>query len=189
MNIAATGTACNTTDDSEIGVALPFPLLYQATLINDITIGNNGGILLGTLAGNVGYTMTPTGLFPYVQDMNSPYGGVYYQTVGTAPNRKFIVMWSNLAHYFSTLGTDGVTFELIIEETTNEVYFVYDDVMHNNALYNYGLDAEIGATGAQTVQVSMNNATYLQNNSCVHFYYTDCPKPSALTYACLCFYY
>lgn len=183
VNIAATGTACNTTDDSEIGVALPFPLLYQATLINDITIGNNGGILLGTQTGAVGYTMTPTGLFPYVQDLNTPYGGVYYQTVGTAPNRKFIVMWSNLAHYFSTLGTDGVTFELIIEETTNEVYFVYDDVMHDNAAYNYGLDAEIGATGAQTVQVSMNNASYLQNNSCVHFYYTDCPKPSALTYA------
>jgi hypothetical protein len=27
----------------------------------------------------------------------------------------------------------------------------------------------------------MNNQTYLQNNSCVHFYYVDCPNPVALT--------
>ena len=178
VNISTTGTNANTTDDSEFGMALPFPLLYQGSLISDITIGNNGGVVLGTQSGQVAYTMAAgNGLYPYVQDMNTPYGGVFYQTLGVAPNRKFVVMWSDVAHYFSSLGTDGVTFELIIDEATNEIYYVYDDVIHDNTSYDYGADAEIGVRGNQNVNVSMNSTTYLQNNSCVRFYYTNCPKP------------
>jgi len=178
VDIATTGTNLNTTDDSEVGMALPFPFLYQGVLVNDITIGNNGGVVLGSQSAQVGYNMVAgNGLYPYVQDMNTPYGGVFHQTLGVAPNRKFVVMWSDVAHYFSTLGTDGVTFELIIDEATNEIYYVYDDVIHDNASYDNGADAEIGVRGNQNVNVSMNNAAYLQDNSCVHFYYTNCPKP------------
>ena len=187
VDISNLGIPLNLTDDSEAGLTLPFPFLYQGQIINDITVGNNGGVILGTQSAQVGYTMVAgNGLYPYVQDMNTPYGNVYHYTIGTAPNRQFIVMWSDLAHYFSTLGTDGTTFELIIDEATNEIYYVYDDVNHDNPLYNFGLDAEIGVRGTnQNINVSMNNATYLQNNSCVHFYYTDCPKPSAFTLAYL----
>jgi hypothetical protein len=183
IDISATGTNLNLTDDSEAGVTMPFTLLYQGTLVDNITIGNNGGIILGTLTGQVNYAMAPgSGLYPYVQDMNTPYGGVYYQTIGTAPNRLFVVQWDDLAHYFSTLGTDGTTFEVIIEEATNEIYYVYDDVIHDNTAYDYGLDAEIGVRGPnQNLNVSMNNVSYLQNNSCAHFYYTDCPKPTNFT--------
>jgi hypothetical protein len=182
IDISATGTNLNLTDDSEAGVSLPFPLLYQGSLINDITVGNNGGIVLGTLAAQVGYTMVAgKGLYIYAQDMNTPYaaGGVFYKVIGTAPNRQFIVEWKNLAHYFSTLGTDGTTFEVIIDEATQEIYYVYQDVNHDNVLYNNGLDAEIGVRGTnQNINVSMNNATYLTNNSCAHFYYSNCPKPT-----------
>lgn len=187
VDISSLGIPLNLTDDSEAGLTLPFPFLYQGQIINDITVGNNGGVILGTQSAQVGYTMVAgNGLYPYVQDMNTPYDNVYHYTIGTAPNRQFIVMWSDLAHFFSTLGTDGTTFELIIDEATNEIYYVYDDVNHDNPLYNFGLDAEIGVRGTnQNINVSMNNATYLQNNSCVHFYYTDCPKPSAFTLAYL----
>nr|MBP6459912.1 T9SS type A sorting domain-containing protein [Crocinitomicaceae bacterium] len=182
IDISATGTNLNTTDDSEAGVSLPFPLLYQGSLINDITVGNNGGIVLGSLNAQVGYSMVAgKGLYPYAQDMNTPYttGGVFYKVIGTAPNRQFIVEWKDLAHYYSTLGTDGTTFEVILDEATQEIYFVYEDVNHNNVSYNNGLDAEIGVRGTnQNINVSMNNATYLTNNSCAHFYYSNCPKPT-----------
>ncbi len=188
IDISATGTALNTTDDSEAGVTLPFSFLYQGTLINQITVGNNGGIVLGTLTANVDYTMVGgNGLYPYVQDMNTPYaplGNVFHKTIGTAPNRQFIVMWSDLAHYFSSLLTDGTTFEVILDEATQEIYFVYEDVIHSpgTATYDNGGDAEIGVRGSnQNINVSMNNSTYLANNSCAHFYYTDCPKPTAFT--------
>ena len=184
IDISSTGTAVNTTDDSEFGISLPFPVLYQGTLFTTCTIGNNGGVVFGSTTANVGYTMVPgNGLYPYVQDLNTanPGGGVYYEVIGNAPNRKFIISWVDLPH-FGGASTDGSTFQLIIEEATMEIYFVYDDVQMSNAAWDYGTDAEIGIRGTvQNIDVSLNNASYLQNNSCVHFSYTDCPKPKNFT--------
>jgi len=183
-DISSTGTALNLTDDSEAGLTLPFPVLYQGTLFTVATIGNNGGIILGNNAAQVGYTMVAgNGLYPYVQDLNTALspGGVLHAVVGTAPNRKFIVSWNNLPH-FGTGGTDGATFQLVIEEATMGIYYVYQDVAMSNASWNNGADAEIGLRGtAQNINVSINTATYLTNNSCVHFNYTNCPKPSSFT--------
>ena len=183
-DISATGTALNLTDDSEAGLTLPFPVLYQGTLFTVATIGNNGGIILGNNAAQVGYTMVAgNGLYPYVQDLNTAIsgGGVYHAVVGSAPNRKFIVSWNNLPH-FGTGGTDGATFQMVIEEATMEIYYVYQDVAMSNTAWNNGADAEIGIRGtSQNINVSLNNASYLSNNTCVHFNYTNCPKPTNFT--------
>lgn len=186
MDISSTGTAANLAYLGETGVTLPFSLLYQGQLISNATIGNNGGMKLGTTTAQVNLVMEAgNGLYPFIQSLYTSYpigsGGVFYQQVGTSPNSKFIVQWKNLPHYNSPVFPDGASFELIIEETTNEIYYVYDDVLMGSALWDYGQDAEIGVRGTQNINVSMNDNTYLQNNSCVHFYYTDCPKPSALT--------
>jgi hypothetical protein len=183
IDISAIGTNLNLTDDSEAPVTLPFPILYQGNLYTIITVGNNGGIVLGNGAAQVGYTMVAgNGLYPYVQDLNTALagGGVFHGVVGTAPNRKFIVSWNNLPH-FGTGGTDGSTFQLIIEEATMEIFYVYQDVAMSNVAWNNGADAEIGVRGTQNINVSINNANYLSNNSCVHFNYTNCPKPTNFT--------
>ena len=186
QDISSTGTAANLAYLGETGVTLPFSVLYQGQLISNATIGNNGGMKLGTTAAQVNYVMEAgNGLYPFIQQLYTSYpvgsGGVFYQQVGTSPNSKFIVQWKNLPHWNSPVFPDGASFELIIEETTNEIYYVYSDVLMGSALWDYGQDAEIGARGPQNVNVSMNNSSYLQNNSCVHFYYTNCPKPSNLT--------
>ena len=186
QDISAIGTAANLAYLGETGITLPFSVLYQGQLISTATIGNNGGMKLGTTTAQVNYVMEAgNGLYPFIQQLYTSYpvgsGGVFYQQVGTSPNSKFIVQWKNLPHWNSPVFPDGASFELIIEETTNEIYYVYDDVLMGSALWNYGQDAEIGVRGTQNVNVSMNNSSYLQNNSCVHFYYTNCPKPSALT--------
>ena len=186
QDISSIGTAANLAYLGETGITLPFSVLYQGQLISTATIGNNGGMKLGTTTAQVNYVMEAgNGLYPFIQQLYTSYpvgsGGVFYQQVGTSPNSKFIVQWKNLPHWNSPVFPDGASFELIIEETTNEIYYVYDDVLMGSALWNYGQDAEIGVRGTQNVNVSMNNSSYLQNNSCVHFYYTNCPKPSALT--------
>jgi hypothetical protein len=171
----------------ETGITLPFPLLYQGTLFTTATIGATGGIKLGTTTAALNYIMEPgNGLYPYIQQLYSAYpvgsGGVYYEQIGTSPNSKFVVQWKNLPHFNSPIIPDGATFELIIDEATQEIYYVYDDVlMGNPTSWDYGADAEIGIRGAQNINVSMNNQAYLQNNSCVHFYYVNCPNPVALT--------
>ncbi len=183
IDISSTGTNLNLADDTEAPVTLPFPILYQGSLFTNITVGNNGGIVLGTAAAQVGYTMTAgSGLYPYVQDLNTANGGgaVYHGVVGSAPNRKFIVSWNNIPHFGG--GTDGATFQVIIEEATMEIYYVYQDVQMSNVAWTNGADAEIGLRGnVQNIDVSMNNANYLTANSCVHFNYTNCPKPTNLT--------
>jgi hypothetical protein len=184
-NPAATNT--NIVYLGETGITLPFPLLYQGTLFTTATIGATGGVKLGTTTGALNYVMDAgNGLYPFIQQLYTSYpvgsGGVYYQQVGTSPNSKLVIQWKNLPHWNSPLIPDGATFELIIDEATQEIYYVYDDVIMGNATgWDYGADAEIGVRGAQNINVSMNNQAYLQNNSCVHFYYVDCPNPVALT--------
>ena len=184
-NTAATNT--NLAYLGETGITLPFPLLYQGTLFTTATIGATGGVKLGTTTAALNYVMDAgNGLYPFIQQLYTAYpvgsGGVYYQQVGTSPNSKFVIQWKNLPHWNSPIVPNGATFELIIDEATQEIYYVYDDVILGNATgWDHGADAEIGVRGAQNINVSMNNQAYLQNNSCVHFYYVDCPNPVALT--------
>ena len=181
-DISGFATNANLTDDSEAGVTLPFTFLYQGILMNTMTIGNNGGVILGSTTAQVNYNMPASGngLFPYIQDLGTATSpnGVYYGQVGNSPNAKFIVQWNNVPHYGFPTPTNGASFQLVIEEATNEIYYVYDDVEMGNTAWDNGADAEIGLRGPNNVNVSMDNTAYLQDNSCVHFYYTNCPKPT-----------
>lgn len=187
IDITNTGIDLNLTDDSEAGFTLPFPWLFQGNQVNQITVGNNGGIVVNTTTANVSYTMASgDGFYPFVQDLDNDIAGtnqvgVLWALEGTAPNRKFIVMWKDRTHYPGSTYLNPCTFEFIYEEATNEAYYVYQDVDFGNANFNNGADAEIGVQGpTNDVIVSVNNASYLQDNQCVHLYYTDCPKPTNL---------
>ena len=189
-DISTTGTNLNLTDDSNVGLVLPFPFFYQSAIVNNINVSNNGYVLLNTLTGTFGYDMTNSnnGLYPFVQDLGTAIApaGVFQQTVGTAPNRKYIIQWNDLQHYvgFGQVATnDGATFQLVIEEATMEFYYLYNDVMMGTPTWDNGADAEIGIRGTQNIDVSLNNSDYLSDNSCVHFFYTDCPKPLSVAFS------
>lgn len=187
IDITNTGIDLNLTDDSEAGFTLPFPWLFQGTQVNTITVGNNGGIVVNTTTANISYTMAAgDGFYPFVQDLDNDIAGtnqvgVLWEMQGTAPNRQFIVMWKDRTHYPGSSNLNPCTFEFIYDEATNEAYYVYPDVDFGNPNYDNGGDAEIGVQGpTNDVIVSMNNSAYLEENSCVHLYYTDCPKPTNL---------
>ena len=189
-DISTTGTNLNLTDDSNVGLVLPFDMYYQSAIVNNISVSNNGYVLMNTLSGTFGYDMTNSnnGLYPFVQDLGTAISpaGVYQQTIGTAPNRKYIIQWNDLQHYVGfgqVASNDGATFQLVIEEATMEFYYLYNDVMMGNPAWNNGADAEIGIRGTQNIDVSLNNADYLSDNSCAHFFYTDCPKPLSVAFS------
>ncbi len=167
-------------DDGEVGFTLPWTLNYQGTSVTNMTIGNNGGILFNTLVGQLGFTngamaAAADGLYPFWDDIGSN-STVRTQIQGTAPNRLAIFQW-NGTHLGFGAGTPFV-FQIIIEEATHEIYYIYDNVVTGSATYDFGASATIGAAGPNTdVQVSFNNVSYLQNNSCVHFYNALCPNP------------
>lgn len=183
IDISSTGTQIQgITDDSEFGLTLPWPWLIGGTTVNTVTIGNNGGVLFNTLTGQVGYTATGNGMFPFAQDLATiTNGGIYYQSIGTAPNRMFVIHWNNIANYGSATPANGATFEIVVMEATNEVYYLYGDLTMGNADDN-GADAEVALITANgSAFVSMNTTTYFTNNSCIHFYSALCPNVTNFT--------
>lgn len=193
IDISTTGTDLGLGDDGVAGVTIPFSFLYQgAQQISDVTIGNNGDIKLGTLTGFTSFSgnmaTLADGLYPWLDDLDSETGGVYYETVGTPGNQVFIVQWEERCNFSGSVGAPNVTFQVQIEEATGEIYFVYDDPIFGGTFSgdDYGANADIGIAGPnQDIDVSNNNPQHLTDNTCTHFFYTDCPNPVdfTLTYA------
>ena len=74
-------------------------------------------------------------------------GEIRYHTVGTAPNRVFIVEWKDFEDYSTTANSRSIlNFQLHLEETSNKVSFVYGNCSQF-------------VTTARTSQVGLRGAT------------------------------
>lgn len=186
IDVSATGTLLAINDDDESPIIFPFPVYYQGTIVTEATLGNNGGLILGTTTaqlglGNTVLSAAVNGLYPFWEDLATTGPGIWVDTVGVAPNRIFVIQWEK-----DRFGEPGnpLLFQLQIHESNMEIYFVYEDVITGDVLYDFGASATVGVAGPnQDIQLSFDNANYLTNNSCAHFYYTDCPKPTNLTFS------
>ena len=98
-------------------------------------------------------------------------GAVYYQTVGTTPNRQFIIEWYNA---FPAGSASPVTFEAILNEGSNNVLFQYQtinlgsDAASNGAKATIGLRNSGGNTNGKEIEWSYNSAV-LSNNDAILF--------------------
>jgi hypothetical protein len=136
-DITSTGThvttlTTGTFDDGYLsGVVTGFTFNYFGTATTTVSIDSNGWITIGatpTSTTNYGATLPASGynstVGPAMNDMNeTSAGGIYYQTKGTAPYRRFIVEWSGAPHYGSTTPTN--TFEVILYESSDVIEFRY----------------------------------------------------------------
>ena len=131
------------TDDSwSGGVNIGFNFNFYGTNYTQCTIGSNGVIsfnmsnaggycpwalgAVGTLP-NPGFAAALNSLMPAYQDMNpsafvSPNGNIQYQTLGTAPNRKFIVLYREIGA-FSCGISECNYIGVILYETSNNIEF------------------------------------------------------------------
>lgn len=163
------GTAHALTDDSSKTVALPFAFTAYGQTYTSIVIGSNGFARLGTsTAGTTSYTnvaipsaVDPNAILaPYWDDLNPGVGGqIYTATIGTAPNRSFVVGWINVPAYF--VSGSAITFELVLEEGGDVVRYQYQDVTVGSATYDAGASATVGIegdTGEWGTQISYNTA-------------------------------
>ena len=82
LSAGTTATYNNIAYLGEIGITLPFPLLFQGNLFTTATIGATGGVKLGTTTAALNYVMEPgNGLYPYIQQLAQSFavgGGIYY---------------------------------------------------------------------------------------------------------------
>jgi uncharacterized repeat protein (TIGR01451 family) len=162
-------------DDSWVSnINLGFFFNYYGTDYSQLAISNNGLLFSG--AGSTQYVNDPIPQSPSVHGFVAPYwddivtwetaGAVYYQTLGTAPNRKFVVEWYDNQHFDSS--GSGITFEAILYEGSNNILFQYNDVDFGNVSgavsgdnppYDNGGSATVGIedpTGNIGLQYSFN---------------------------------
>ena len=119
-------------DDAAVRVSLPFAFRYWTTDLAanaQINLTSNGWIgMLGDTAADLGGTLpnasAPNGVIAaYWRDNYNRSPGMCVATVGTAPNRQWVVEWQNQYHYGS--GSESLTYEIVLSETTNTIDLVY----------------------------------------------------------------
>ncbi len=173
MDISTTGTALNLTDDATTIVTAPFPISFLGSSDDQITISNNGWL-----------TNSTGGAWDvFSQDLDDEEGNVYYGTATDGTDTYFVVQWESRPHFPGVIGQNA-TFEFAYNQTTGEVYYIYEDVVFGGTqnFADYGAGAYIAAGGPDdNVVVSNYDPTYLSSNSCIHFYNALCPNVQNFT--------
>jgi len=166
-DISATGADLALDDDGEATVDIGFDFDFYGVSSSIVRVGNNGGILFGVDAGDLGYnnlvlpnSTLGTAILPFWDDFDSESGGVYAQTLGDAPNRRLVVEWKDRLHYDGSENIDPATFEAILYEGSNTILFQYADVDMDGTEFDGGLSATIGLNqGTRAEQFSQDTAS------------------------------
>jgi type IX secretion system substrate protein len=126
-------------------VNIGFVFTFFGDTFSKCLLGANGQISFGNLADAGGYedwqctTPLPSPVDILGNTISCPYrdidpalgGNCYYQLLGTAPNRYFVVSWYNVPLFDNTGAQPNSTFQCVLYECTN-----YIDVIVGNS-YSY----------------------------------------------------
>ncbi len=175
-------------DDDQTVVNIGFNFKFGPYTFNQIRIITNGLLQFGTDTGlhrkydNLqlpdnslplsysGCTSAQPDFFiaPYWDDLNlNPRGAVYYQTLGTAPNRIFVVEWDGVPHYYNS---GSYTFEVILYEKTGDIKFQYNSNSTTGSSATIGVEID----NNDFTQYSYNTAT-VASGKAILFYNTYVP--------------
>ncbi len=145
VDISGAGGGASTltgSDDEAVALALPFAFSFYGHAYDTVCVSSNGAIYFVANAtacsGIVDFanvdisTSTPGGdapaAFPFWSDLTFQVpgaGAVFYQTLGAAGSRKFVVQWNDA---FPSDSPNPVTFQAILFEGTNRILFQYKTV-------------------------------------------------------------
>lgn len=138
------------TTNTGVGFPIGFDFTYAGVVFDRVGINANGWISLGQSALtpsvntvhltsynpiNATTSVTPailaSRLSPVGRDLQAQTGATLrIETVGTAPNREFVVQWKNYRKYAAN--GDSYNFQIRLQENGDKVVFVYG-TMTNNA--------------------------------------------------------
>jgi subtilisin family serine protease len=139
---AITGTRLDLGDEGSAEIVSPFPIAFGGGTFDRIFVDANGFVnFTGDLSGNFIPQPIPTSwnttlVAPLWSDWVSPGGdrGVFWQVIGTAPNRELVIDW-NVGHWAcSDIFPDGVNvhdtvrFQVVFFEGKSDILFNYADV-------------------------------------------------------------
>ncbi|MEM7575017.1 MAG: hypothetical protein AAF433_19080, partial [Bacteroidota bacterium] len=143
VDISGTGTFIGAGDEDEYPAILPFDFVFFGTTYamgTNVTVADNGVIVMDDDDANVTVLneALPTAdfgdaIFAMWEDLDADPGvvadaGIYVETIGSAPNRTWIVQW-NMTNFFAVTDPDFViTVQAQLVETTNEIRLLYPDI-------------------------------------------------------------
>ncbi len=134
-DISAAGTvAPNASDQDDSGDVVPigFTFNFFGQDHNTIMVRSNGYLTFGGGAID-DFTSVPPPSTTEPNDLIAPFwddwspnqaGTVYHQTLGTAPNRRFITQWTGVERFDGAVG-ELATFQAVLSEGSNCIEFRY----------------------------------------------------------------
>jgi len=147
-------------------VTLPFSFNFYGLARTSVLISASGGMSFTTTSNpsTTNYCL-PTASYPYPmiltfwEHFHPSTGGVYTQTFGTAPNRRFVIQWYSVVY---ASGTQFVDVRTVLKEGRGDIDVCYGNTISGSTSYDYGIGATSGinsGTGTTGLQFSCNTAT------------------------------
>ncbi|MEO8285074.1 MAG: S-layer homology domain-containing protein [Chloroflexota bacterium] len=187
--IGATNDIGNHCDDCLTQVDLPFPVNVYGTTYNTAGVGSNGMLNFGSTNANI-YTdnclpvqsnpppFVDT-LFAYYDDLRTDVltstHGIYSATLGTTPNRQYVLRWHTTYYFSDTVSTN---FEVVLTENSPVLSVIYGD----NSTEAEGANPAAGIQHSLTDYTSYICNTDITSGTRVDYIPTGCgitPTPTA----------
>ncbi len=166
-------------DGVSAALTLPFLFKFYGETYTQVYIGANGlmGFNSNQLSASLNTALpdpaSPNNILcPFWDDLNAiPATTIDSGAVGVAPQRRFVVSWNGV----STVGArpTPLTFQVVLEETSNRILFQYQDVAPTSKSTSAaGKSATIGvehSSGLIAAQYSFNGGRLLTNSQTLVF--------------------
>ena len=174
--VAATNLLTLNGDDLTTNVALPFPFTFYGIAYATTNITTNGLVSFTDATGAFANAANPsaaapnTAIYAYWDDLyvDNPTSAVYTATLGSAPNRQFVVEWRNL-RYFGDAAR-RVSFEVILNEN-GDINTVYKDIAAGDGL-EMGNSATVGIENLDgTIALQYSNGDAVLSTGLAVTYY------------------
>lgn len=148
-------TAC---DDCVTGqIPIGFPFNFYGNTYNTAVIQSNGLVGFGpfVFTGYSSFTIPASGnpnnyIAGFFADIDIRYGGtITYQTVGTAPNRRFVVSYNNVVPFNAGTGagTGTASFQIVLNESGSFQVII----SQLSANWNASTSGTLGTSGAENI--------------------------------------
>jgi subtilisin family serine protease len=145
------GTMLETRDEWTGKVNVPFPVYFGGSeqSFNELALSSNGALsFTDTKMFSMENEPLPSEEFvsliaPLWDDLDPTAGdgGIFYETLGKAPNREFVVEYRDVYQFGSD---EGATFQVVFFENSSDILFNYLDVDFGSTEFDNGASATIG---------------------------------------------
>lgn len=171
--ITASLNTVSLSDEATTQINLGWDFDYFCSTYNAVTISSNGWVSFTAYGAGQAFSTDlaipnandPNNMIAVAwDDLNPGAGGsVSYASTGTAPNRAFVINYTNVPHFGST---QSVNAQLILYETTNIIEIHSTNVQNDGGPMTQGIE---GPSGTGVSVTGRNNQTWTAVNDGIRF--------------------